>query len=222
MGSPDHYGVELPVRCMKLVDELWPHVEKVFPDDGNHLGPLTATFLISLANPMINLPIERVERHQGNKIKGYADDSEIRPEVAERITSCLGGNPIRNAPFYNEEAWAYHREESEEINIGFGLPNCVADALSKPEAISLATRLPGSQWASILRNSLAHGGIAYLDADGRMAHDSPADMFVFVNGRYKRDDCGRPVKLIGVDTLRVSMSNFQSFLRSWVGWLKNG
>jgi hypothetical protein len=27
MGNPLHYSLELPQRCLQLIEELWPHAE---------------------------------------------------------------------------------------------------------------------------------------------------------------------------------------------------
>jgi hypothetical protein len=29
MGNPLHFSAELPQHCLQLIDELWPHVEKI-------------------------------------------------------------------------------------------------------------------------------------------------------------------------------------------------
>ena len=91
MGSPDHYGVELPSRCLKLLEALWANAEKVYPDHGEELGPLTATFLLSMAIPIINLPIERIERRNCASFDGFIDDSNLDPELSKRMRDCLGG-----------------------------------------------------------------------------------------------------------------------------------
>jgi len=201
---------------------MWPNAELVLPKHGDELGPLTATFLLSMAMPIINLPIERVERCNGARFDGYIDDRGLDPELSRRMSACLGGQQIRHASFFEEGAWSYYRAPlTVPVNISEGFPDLFAIELEKPEATAAASSLPGSQWSSILRNSMAHGGIVYLDEDGRTARHRPAKFFVFVSGRFDRDDCGRPVKLNAVETLRVSLSQFRVFLRLWVLWLNN-
>ncbi|VDC27467.1 hypothetical protein [Pseudogemmobacter humi] len=220
MGSPDHYGVELPSRCLKLLDAIWANAEQVFPDHEEELGPLTATFLLSMAIPIVNLPIERIERRNGARFDGYIDDRNLDPKLSERMHVCLGNQKIQNAPFFLAGAWSYFRAQlAEPINISDGFPDEIAIELARPDAVVAASTLPGSQWSSILRNSMAHGGVVYLDADGRTARHRPAKFFVFVSGRFDRDDCGRPIKLNSVETLRVSIPQFREFLRAWVSWL---
>lgn len=173
-----------------------------------------------MAMPIINLPLERIERANGARFDGYVDDRLLNPDLVDRMASCLSHLQIRNAPFFEEESWSYNRtREERSINIAGGLPQNIAKALSKPEAKEAASGLQGSQWVSILRNSMAHGGIVYLDSDGRTARDSPTAFFVFISGRFNRDECGRPIGLNAVDTLRVSFDGFRRFLDLWVRWL---
>jgi hypothetical protein len=222
MGSPDHYGTELPSRCLKLLDEMWSNAELVFPKHGDELGPLTATFLLSMAMPIINVPIERIERCNGARFDGYIDDRDLDPELSRRMNVCLGGQQIRHAPFFQDGAWSYFRAPlTIPVNISDGFPDPFAIELEKPEATAAASSLPGSQWSSILRNAMAHGGIVYLDANGRTARHAPAKFFVFVSGRFDRDNCGRPVRLNAVETLRISMNQYWVFLHLWVQWLTN-
>jgi hypothetical protein len=222
MGSPDHYGVELPTRCMKLLSELWPHAEKLFPDHGEELGPLTASFLLSLAMPIINLPIERIERQNGTRFDGYVDDRMLDEALAQRMKTTLGSKKVSSAPFFIEGVWAYHRSQQKQpINISDGFPDDIAEALLQQAAHEAASGLAGSQWSSILRNSLAHGGVAYLDEEGGTAQHRPAKYFVFVNGSFDRDECGRPIGLNAVHSLRVSTHDFKIFLNLWVRWLND-
>ena len=82
MGNPAHYSREVPSRCLQLIDGLWQHVEGVFQSDRRDLGPLTSTFLISMSYPIVNLPIERIERHSSKPEQGYADDRHVDPGLA--------------------------------------------------------------------------------------------------------------------------------------------
>lgn len=77
MGNPLHFSTELPGRCLQLIEELWPYAERTRQQDRPDLGSLTTTFLISMSMPIINLPIERIERHKNPEVEGYADDSPL-------------------------------------------------------------------------------------------------------------------------------------------------
>lgn len=121
MGIPNHYSLELPQRCLCLVDELWPKVEMTFQSGNEHLGPLTTTFLFSMANPIVNLPIERIERQLSDKVDSYADDSELEPQLADAIRHVLGGREVQQAPFFKPDAWSFC-QWMEPFNIAKGIP----------------------------------------------------------------------------------------------------
>ncbi|SHJ12954.1 hypothetical protein SAMN04488012_10572 [Palleronia salina] len=87
--------------------------------------------------------------------------------------------------------------------------------------------MPASQWVSLLRNAMAHGGIAYLDENGRSRHGTPVKMFAFVSGKYGKPKCEFADaacrfgmgKLDGLNFLRISEDDYRSFLGDWVAWL---
>jgi hypothetical protein len=97
MGNPLHYSLELPQRCLQLIDELWPYAEKTQQPNHPNLGPLTTTFLISMSMPIINLPIERIER--GRNGESYADDRPIDPAVTKAVDHMLGGQTQSPIPW---------------------------------------------------------------------------------------------------------------------------
>lgn len=219
MGSPQHFSLELPWRCLRLIEELWPAAEKVFPKDGSHLGPLTTTFLLSMSMPIINLPIERMERHKSPTGEGYADDRHINPDVVKELNEALGGRPVRRARFFEPGSWRYYRA-APPMNVSRGLPENVADALIEDQAIADAGALCGSQWCSILRNALAHGGIAYLDGEGRTRAHTPVTNLAFVSGIYDKADL-RHEAPVGYHVLRISEEAYLRFLQIWVNWLQD-
>src|SRR3954454_23275259 len=158
MGNPVHYSLELPQRCLQLVDELWPHAEKVLQKDRPDLGALTTTFLISMSMPIVNLPIERIERNLRTESDGYADDRHIDPAISKAVEQVLGGQEFRSAPFYVPDAWSFANCTHEELfNIAGGIPDRLTTELGTGEAVASAGKLPTSQWCSILRNAMAHG-----------------------------------------------------------------
>ena len=63
---------------------------------------------------------------------------------------------------------------------------------------------------------MAHGGIAYLDQNGRTSNDEPVKMYAFISGIYgKIGD-----ELVGLSVLRINEENYRIFLRKWVEWLE--
>jgi hypothetical protein len=218
MGIPSHYSTQLPERCWYLVETLLPAVEKIEMPGEDALGPLKTTFLLSMAMPLVLIPIERIERHRDAEKTGYMDERFRDASVTAAIDLALGGSPIRKAPFFIPGSWYFASIQYEpEMNLAFNFPDALADALATPHAASAACRMEGSQWASCLRNALAHGGIVYLDGEGRHTHGHATELLAFVSARYPRDS-KVPSQIL---CLRISRDDFVTFLRGWVAWLKS-
>lgn len=79
MGRPAHYSIDVVARCQVLIDRLLPTVARGQRGDEFFGGPLTTTFLLSMAIPMINLPVERLLKPAQNNA-GVADDTDLPPE----------------------------------------------------------------------------------------------------------------------------------------------
>jgi hypothetical protein len=216
MGNPRHYSVEIPQRCLQLIDELWPYAEKIHQPNHPELGSLTTTFLVSMSMPIINLPIERIERHRSAKIEGYADDRHIDATITAAVDTILGGQEFRKAPFYSHGAWSFANYPNETpVNVARSLPDDLAQELRKEPSTLRAGKMPTSQWCSVLRNAMAHGGIAYLDEDGRTSYGQPIKMYAFISGTYTEEE-----ELAGLNILRIGEANYRVFLRKWVEWLE--
>lgn len=81
--------------------------------------------------------------------------------------------------------------------------------------------MPASQWISILRNALAHGGIAYLNKEEKSNHEQPVKMFAFVCCKYGAGECPAGLgNLEGLNILRISEYHFQCFFGNWVDWMR--
>lgn len=220
MGNPTNYSLELPARCLKLLEGLWSYAAEIYLDDRVELGPLTSTFLISMSMPMINLPIERIERPVGEEHRYYVTDRPITPAAVATIQQTLS-RQLSKAPFFVAGEWRFARCEKPPFpNIARGVPEPIAMELDSDKGVQNATDMPASQWCSILRNALAHGGIAYLDARGRSQDGEPIKMYAFVSGNYDRDSKEDPKPLTAVNFLRISESDYLKFLRRWVNWLQ--
>ena len=74
-----------------------------------------------------------------------------------------------------------------------------------------------SEWASCIRNALAHGGIAYLDANGHQTYGQKAEKLAFISGKYGSD----PATPEQLRVLCIDESSFLAFLRKWVVWLRD-
>ncbi|RAP39495.1 hypothetical protein BYZ73_20205 [Rhodovulum viride] len=229
MGNPQHYSVELPCRCLALINGLWHEASKLHGEENPELGPLTSTFLVSMSMPILTIPLERVERQIGKaEDQAYADDRHLGPKAADAFVDVIRKGKLGEAAFYKEGAWRFVSVRKGPFpNIASGLPEDLAEALSGDDAVEAARAMEASQWVSILRNAMAHGGIAYLDETGRSSHGTPAKMFAFVSGKYAKPKCQHAEancrfgmgKLEGLNILRISETDYRQFLEAWVAWL---
>lgn len=220
MGNPQHFGLELPQRCLRLIDAMWPHVQQVTMPGEEDLGPLTSTFLLAMASPVINLPIERIERQIDKHGEGYASDLHLSARLATEVDQVLRKSRFNQAPFFKPKAWSFLKLEPEQaFNLAEGMPELVAVKLGEEAAFARAAIMQTSEWLSCLRNALAHGGIAFLNERGFHGHGEPVKMYAFASGMFEHRSDKKP-KLIGMRVLRIQEVDFREFLTSWVEWLR--
>lgn len=221
MGTPANYSQELPLRCLQLVEALWSNVEEVRISGQEHLGPLTTTFLLAMATPMITLPIERVERYRDRADAGYMNERPLNKALAIEVDRVIVNGVLRDAPFFVEDQWRFASVPNEDFNVALQFPDKLHDALSAPEALEAAKAMQTQEWASCLRNALAHGGVLYLDRNGRSTHDQKATVLAFVSAKYKSDDQYRQASPERLKVIQIDESEFKVFLQRWVGWVQS-
>ncbi|MGR3591826.1 MAG: hypothetical protein ACU0B9_20235 [Limimaricola soesokkakensis] len=179
--------------------------------------------------PIINIPTERIEKYLGQRdTEGYVDDRHINPEATEAFNKVLQVQRFGQAPFFETGHWRFYEYRGESINLSNGMPEEIATKLDQNEAADRASAMQASQWLSVIRNALAHGGVIYLDEHGRSSHDAPIRMFGFVNGKYtggtcphQQDQTCRAVRVpVGLNILRISVEDYRDFLRRWVDWMQ--
>ena len=138
MGNPLHYSLELPQRCLQLIEELWPFAERTRHGGHPNLGPLTTTFLISMSMPIINLPVERIERYKNEQDEGYADDRHLMPLGRSRNHGTRRPS-IQRVAFFIPEAWSFaFRDLKSRFNLARPLPDDLADELATEQALMRA------------------------------------------------------------------------------------
>lgn len=217
MGIPGHYSRELPERCMRLIDALLPRAEHVRMPGAEHLGPLTTTFLLALATPMILLPLERVRRHRDEAQGAYMNERPLDEGLATAVDGALGGRCLKHSPFFLEGQWRFATMPYGGENFALHFPPELEQALERDDAGHAAANMPDEQWSSCLRNALAHGGVVYLDEYGCQSHGGTASSLAFISARYPRDEgLQAPDQL---RALRITEADFLSFLRRWAQWL---
>ena len=215
--SPEHYSTQLPTRCLELLDDWWLEVSRKRKPE--HGGPLTTTFLLSMSLPIVLLPLERIFFAASD---AHTNERDVRPEWARSFREDFKSN-FEDAAFFIPNIWSYTLS-IEQFNLS-QIPPELLQKLDGEAPRKAAAELPISQWSSVIRNALAHGGIAYLDGRGNPAPGATAEMFLFVSQKKKRSppcgQCGsQQEQLIGLQCLRISVSDFLLFLKAWVAWLK--
>jgi hypothetical protein len=160
---------------------------------------------------MLVLPIERLFKPVVEKRPGVADDSALDETANERIRKTLGsGQAFRLAHFFEEEAWTY-LDAVPRFALAQEWPADIFDALATAEAQRAAADAPAAAVLLTLRNALGHGGVAYLDADGRQSL-AATNMLAFAS--YPAWNRKKELRL-----LRVSVEAYQRFLGRWAHWL---
>jgi hypothetical protein len=216
MGIPQNYSLDLPTRCLALLDGLWDIVASDEKMGLEHGGPLSTTFLLALATPIITLPTERILK-QHPKIEGAVDDWHLDLELARRLRlNFIAEDTFGNCPFFDStHGWSYARYDKLH-NFARGVPNEIEAHLETLDARSAAAALPAARAILAMRNALAHGSITYLDAKGNSSFGNRAENFALISER--RDQAG---EVIGFHILRISEAGFRSFLHRWVDWLND-
>ena len=211
MGNPAHFSLEVPKRAHQLLRDLY---EQLTDSDGTKL-PLKATFLLSVSMPIVILPIERIQKYRRKRAEGHMNDAVLHPRLADAVDRAIDlDKEVHEAKFFTG-LWQY---ASLEKGDGFpnlaveGLPDVVMERLDAPKAVEDARSLSAHLFSGILRNALAHGGVLYLDEEGRSCSGAPVRRFAFVSTEKPRN----PTKL---HFLRIKMVDYRAFLERWVDWL---
>lgn len=211
--EPAHYSRDIVQRCQSLLRNLRPVVQHGLPDDPKFGGTLDTTFLIALATPMIVLPVERIFKTARPGATQAGDDRQLDSSLTQELDNVFGpGREFGSAPFTVRSRWSYV-PGCKPFNIAKDWTDDLLEALGKPEAFQKADSALTSRVILDLRNALAHGGIVYLDADGKQT-DRPVAMLAFVSATTNRSR-----QLVGLNILRVSQDDFFTFLTAWAGWL---
>ena len=216
MGNPQNFSIDVPRRCLILLEQLWPSVSN--KADGREL-PLNASFLLAISTPMVNLPIERIWKPQSGRAVGHLNDAILNASLAKAVKADIGQNPVAKAAFYKAGAWRNHYLPKGAALPDLskqGLPLAVQQVLATDTALTAADALATETFYSILRNGLAHGGVLSLDSHGQTTEGAPVTRFRFVSTKQKKQ------AVVGLHFLQITMKDYRAFLRRWVGWLQNG
>jgi len=221
MGIPQCYSRDLPERCMRLIDCLSDQVRHIEMPGEECLGPLSTTFLLALATPAILFPLERINAVRNREGEAYINERPLDGSLTSKIDNAFKGK-LQGAPFFEEGVWRFAKAPFNGDNLSTSFPSDLESGLNSPQSIQDAADMQGDQWASCIRNSLAHGGVIYLDSSGRQSFGSRVACLAFVSAKYPEQSCSRsrsaPER---INALRISENDFREFLRSWTDWLTN-
>lgn len=82
--------------------------------------------------PIINLPVERIERQIGlGDFEGYVDDRHVSAQAVGAFRDVIQRGNLKHAPFYQHGAWRFAECQAVRINLARGLPEDIASALDK-------------------------------------------------------------------------------------------
>lgn len=206
---PEHYARDLVERCDTLIESLLP---VVMNDRSSRFGgPLGTTFLMAMSTPMILLPMERM--FKATKQDSVADDRSIDETLGKAVTDMLSATArFGDAPFAQAGAWSYVAGH-KPFNLAAGVPRELLERLSEPKGANAAMDAPAVRVLTDLRNALAHGGIAYLDAQGRQT-DGQAAMLALVGAVMKNN------RITAFNVLRIGEREYRAFLSAWALWLR--
>lgn len=212
MGRPAHYCLDIVARCRMLIEQVQPVVANGLRGDQAFGGPLTTTFLLALSQPMIGLPIERIFKAKEDVL--VADDTTLNGGLTDEVARVLDGRMrFCDSPFARGIDWRLVRDVPP-FNVAVWDAAQHFDALSHEDARIAASMAPADFMMRHVRNALAHGGIVYLDKEGRMG-STRAAMLAFVSARKD----WKTKKIIGLHISRVSEADFRRFLLAWADWI---
>ena len=133
---------------------------------------------------MIGLPIERIfKKKEGDLV---ADDTELKAGLSDELSRVLGGKLLfGDAPFTQRTDWRLICDVAP-FNIAVWEASQHLEALHDQGARATAMRAPASFMMRHIRNALSHGGIVYLDRNGRLV-DTQAEMLALVSAQKRAE-----------------------------------
>ena len=199
-----HFSSEIVERCLYLHDLLSPIVsDEPIPQEW---GPLTSTFLLAMAMPLIVIPMERIADNQRVSPIG---DRDRDPRLTKQINDILNA-PFKKSILRGTGEW-FHFPTNKNAKPEEWLGPEVYELAKRQAAEVLITRrvLTG------LRHALSHGNVLYLTAQGYATERGPVEMFAFMWDMRK----GREV--IGHNVLVVRQDHFAELIKNWGTLISN-
>lgn len=199
---PERFCIEYPTRVLQLLEGLGGQAAAM---------DLSTTFILSLAMPMLVIPMERLK--SGHKFSDARVDSGLH-----RAYEGLRSTPFGMTPFW---------ESSDQTRWRFAYLIGNVDAPDRwrdlnevhPLAGDAAIRAEDVSFENILltlRNGLAHGSVVYLDETGPERPDRRVTQVAFLSD-IRRDVPAPPQshRLVVVEEQAL-----RRFLIAWCQWMQ--
>jgi hypothetical protein len=201
---PVRFAVEYPERCLRLLEELEPSARK---------HELVGSFSILVASSAILIPYERMQsRHPMHK---RARDSDL----SRALRSLDKKELFSSAQFWKGSSpgdWRFSRILTEPNDTRGWRDDDKRHPMALDAKNTIEDRKAG-EVLRVIRNALAHGNIAYLNANGFEEQGTRVAFIAFLS-RYEETEANRKL----AETYRLVVTteeNFLHFIRKWTGWV---
>ncbi len=199
---PQRFVFEYPKRCLELIDTMEPEARRK-----NLLG----SFSLMVAPSLFLIPYERLNK------KHPLREGDREPSLY-RALKLIAKSDFLKAQFWKEEptgdwrlshivtpvneTWRWLTESN--LHPFAAAANVIQDA-----SVDKVVR--------VVRNSLAHGNIVYLDENGKEEPGAQVRYLGFLS-RYEETEEQR-AKRETYRLIAVTEDGFLQFLRAWAAWL---
>lgn len=199
---PERFCIEYPTRVLQLLEGLAGHAASM---------DLSTTFILSLAMPMLVIPLERLK--SGHKFSDAKVDSNLHRELQTLMRKKFG-----ETPFWRNDDRRYWRFAYVVKNVE--KPDQWCDATgAHPLADSPAIQAEDASLENILltlRHALSHGCVVYLDEAGHERPNRRVTQVAFVS--ETRGDHAAPVGSHRI--VVVEEQALRRFLIAWCEWMQ--
>jgi hypothetical protein len=205
---PERFCIDYPSRVLTLLERLSPEAEQL---------DLSTTFLLSLAMPMLVIPLERLK-------SGHLFSDANADSGPHRALQTLYSATFEHTPFWIED-------DRERWRFAYVIRNLDSPCRWEDEHGSHPLRRPGpSQAASTrlddivltMRNGMSHGTVVYLDEDGDESPHRRVTQIAFLS-----NVTGSAAEAVGAlprgarRLVAVEEDALRRFLYAWCQWLSS-
>jgi hypothetical protein len=200
---PQRFIFEYPKRCLELIKIMEPEARR---------KNLVGSFSLMVAPSLFLIPYERLNKQHPLR------DGEREPDVYRALRR-ISKSAFLEADFWNGSPgvdWRLTRIVSPVNETYRWLtkrnlhPFAESENAIREATVDIVIR--------VVRNSLAHGNVVYLDKNGREEPGSEVRYLTFLS-RYEETELQR-AESETYRMLAVSEEGFLNFLKAWAAWLQ--